>query len=58
MPLLFFRLIVFSSAVTDKIRLPSCFINAVQAAAVRKEREVQKKLLKKERKTFRTIMKV
>jgi len=30
----------------------------MQAAAVKKERELQKKLLKKERKTFRTIMKV
>jgi len=33
-------------------------INDVQAAAVKKERELQKKLLKKERKTFRTVMKV
>jgi len=33
-------------------------INGVQAAAVKKERELQKKLLKKERKTFRTVMKV
>lgn len=33
-------------------------VNNVQAAAVKKERELQKKLLKKERKTFRTVMKV
>jgi len=30
----------------------------MQAATVKKERELQKKLLKKERKTFRTVMKV
>ena len=30
----------------------------MQAATVKKERELQKKLLKKERKTFRTAMKV
>jgi len=30
----------------------------VQAATVKKERELQRKLLKKERKTFRTVMKV
>lgn len=33
-------------------------VNDVQAAAVKKERDLQKKLLKKEKKTFRTIMKV
>ena len=38
--------------------LSDCVIDDIQAAAVKKEKDLQKKLLKKERKTFRTIMKV
>jgi len=44
--------------VAESVAFSSDCAYDVQAATVKRERELQKKVLKKERKTFRTVMKV